>query len=163
MSDSLLALPRTDSLGEPKNVPLLLRWRPRPWLTPFAFLALVPAAALWVAALADSLGLTRTLALLPVPATATSRPDRLVLLATFLSVMLVLPIVAVLASALATISLELRIINWEITANLRLPTPPWTLTQVAAGLLLLVGAVLFAAMAGHLAADCMFGTDCFPT
>ena len=144
-------------------MPLLLRWRPRPWLTPFAFLALVPAAALWVAALADSLGLTRTLAMLPVPATATSRPERLVLLATFLSVMLVLPTVAVLAGALATISFELRIINWEVTANLRLPTPPWTLTQVAAGLLLLVGAVLFAAMAGHLAADCMFGMDCFPT
>lgn len=77
--------------------------------------------------------------------------------------MLVLPIVAVLAGALATISFELRIINWEITASLRLPTPPWTLTQVAAGLVLVVGAILFAAMAGHLAADCLFGTDCFPT
>jgi hypothetical protein len=123
----------------------------------------VPAAALWVAALADSLGLSRTLAMLPVPGMATSRPERLLLQATFLSVMLVLPIVAVLAGALATISFQFRIINREITASLRLPIPPWTLTQVAAGLVLLVGAILFAAMAGHLAADCLFGTDCFPT
>jgi hypothetical protein len=138
----------------------------------------VPAAALWFAALADSLGLTRILAMLPVPATATSRPERLLLLSmaiekltwplpallgTALSIMLVLPIVAVLAGALATISFELRIINWEITATLRLPTPPWTLAQLAAGVLLLVSAVLFAAMAGHLTADCLFGTDCFPT
>ena len=162
-SDSLPALRRAHGPGEPENVLFRLRWQPRPWLTPFAFLALVPAAALWVAALADSLGLTRTLAMLPVPATATSRPERLLLQATFLSVMLVLPFLAVLAGAMATISVELRIINWEITASLRLPTPPWTLTQVAAGLLLLVGAVLFGAMAGHLAADCLFGTDCFPS
>ena len=161
-SDSLLALPRAHPPGEPKNMLLRLRWQPRPWLTPLAFIALVPAALLWVAALADSLGLTRTLAILPTPATATSRPERLLLLATFLSVMLVMPIVAVLAGALATMSFELRIINWEITASFRLPSPPWALRQVAAGLLLLAGAVLFAAMAGHLAADCLFGTDCFP-
>ena len=97
-----------------------------------------------------------------LPATATSRLEHLLLLATFLSVMLVFPIVAALAGALATISFELRIVNWEITARLRLPTPPWTLAQVTAGLLLVVGAVLFAAMVGHLAADCLFGTDCFP-
>ena len=60
-SDSLLASPRAHRLGDLKNVPLLVRWQPRPRLTLMAFLALVPAAALWVAALADSLRLTRTL------------------------------------------------------------------------------------------------------
>jgi len=144
-------------------VPLQLRWQPRPWLTPVAFLALVPAATLWLAALADSLGFTRILATLPVPATAPSRPERLLLLAVFMSVTLMLPGMAVLAGAMATISFELRVVNWEITASLRFPTPPWTLTQWATGLLLVAAALLFAAMAGHLAADCLFGTDCFPS
>jgi hypothetical protein len=123
----------------------------------------VPTVALWLAGLAESLGLTRILATLPVPATAPSRPERLLLVALFMSLMLVLPVLAVLAGALATISFEVRIVNWEITASLRFPTPPWTLTQWAAGLLLVAAALLFAAMAGHLAADCLFGTDCFPT
>ena len=162
-ADSSLALPRMHHLSHAKHVALLLRWQPRPWLMPLAFLALVPAAALWLAALADSVGLTRTLAMLPVPSAATGRPERILLQATFLGVMLVLPVATVLACALATITFELRIINWEITASVRLPIPPWTLTQVAAALLLVVAAVLFAAMAGHLAADCLFGTDCFPT
>jgi hypothetical protein len=161
-ADSRRELPRAHPFGDSKTMPLRLHWQPRPWLTALAFLALVPAATLWVAALADSLGITRTLAMLPVPAAAATRPERVLLLAIFLGVMLVLPIVAMLAGALATISFELRIINWEITATLRLPAPPWSVTQVAAVVLLLLAAVLFTAMAGHLAADCLVGTDCVP-
>jgi hypothetical protein len=117
-------------------------------------------AALWAAALANSLGIAHMLAVLPAPVAATSRLERLLVMDAFLTVTLVLPILAVLSGALATISFDLRITNWEITANLRLPAPPWTLAQFAAVVFLLVGATLFVAMAGHLVADCVFGTDC---
>ena len=143
-------------------MPLHLRWQPRPWLVWAALVALVPATALWATAIADSLGITRLLTLLPVPATATNRPERLLLLGTFLTVTLVFPLLAVLSGVLATISFDLRISEWEITASLRLPRPPWTPRQLVATAILLVAAILFAAMAGHLAANCVFGTDCMP-
>jgi len=141
-------------------VPLHLRWQPRPRFAFLALAALAPVAALWAAALANSLGIAHMLAVLPAPVAATSRPERLLVMDAFLTVTLVLPILAVLSGALATIPFDLRITNWEITANLRLPAPPWTLAQFAAVVFLLVGATLFVAMAGHLVADCVFGTDC---
>jgi hypothetical protein len=141
---------------------LHLRWQSRPWLASLAFAAVAPAVAIWAVALANSLGIAHILALLPAPSAATSRPERLLLMDAFLTMTLVLPLVAVLAGVLATISFDLRITNWEITASVRLPVPPWTLAQLAAIVLLLVGATLFVAMAGHLAADCVFGTDCVP-
>jgi len=143
-----------------REVRFHLRWQPRPWLLSLALVALAPAAVLWAAALADTLGITHMLSGLPIPAAATSRPERLLLLGTFLSAMLVLPLVAVLSGVLATIAFELQVADWEITARLRLPVPPWTLPQLVAGTLLVLGALLFLAMAGHLAADCLFGTDC---
>ncbi|HLZ25553.1 MAG TPA: hypothetical protein VKQ30_25800 [Ktedonobacterales bacterium] len=97
---------------------------------------------------------------LPVPAAATNRPERLLLLLAFLAVTLVLPLLAVLSGVLATTSFELRISGWEITARVRLPAPPWTPRQLVIAVLLLVGAALFLAMAGHLAADCLLGADC---
>jgi hypothetical protein len=143
-------------------VQLHLRWLPRPWLLCVTLVALLPATFLWAAALADSLEITHVLAEVPVSATATSHAERLLLVDTFLTVMLAFPLLAVLASVLATISFDLRIANWEVTARLRLPAPPWTLPQLAAAAFLLVAAILFVAMAGHLAADCLFGTDCVP-
>jgi hypothetical protein len=125
-----------------------------------ALATLVPAGVLWAAALADSLGVTHVLTYVPVPATATSRLERLLLVDTFLTATLVLPLLAVLSGVLATVSFELRIASWEITARLRLPTPPWTLVQLAAIVLIVFGAALFLAMAGHLGADCVLGTDC---
>jgi hypothetical protein len=122
--------------------------------------ALTPAMAVWVAALADSLGITHLLNQLPAPTTAASRPERLLLLDTFLTVMLVFPLLAALSSVLAVVSFDLRIASWEITASLRLPVPPWTVPQLVAAALLVVAAILFVAMAGHLAADCVLGTDC---
>jgi len=127
-----------------------------------ALIALVPVATLWMAALADSLGITHVLTALPGPATATSRPERVLLLCIFLTVVLVLPLLAALSGVLATISFDLRVANWVVTASLRLPAPPWNMAQLTAAALLVVGAALFLAMAGHLAADCVFGTDCVP-
>jgi hypothetical protein len=142
------------------HVLLHFRWHPRPWLLFLSLVALVPAAALWAAALADSLGITHVLTCLPVPSTATSRPERLLLLDSFLTVTLVLPLLAVLSGLLATVSFDLQIASWEISARVRLSAPPWRMPQVVGAALLLLGAVLFLAMAGHLAADCVFGTDC---
>jgi hypothetical protein len=142
------------------NMPLHLRWQSRAWLMSLSLVALGPAVALWAAAFADSIGITHLLTYLPMPAAATSRPERLLLLDTFRAVTLVLPLVAVLSGVLATVSFDLRIGNWEITARVRLPAPPWTLRQVIAAVLRLVGASLFVAMAGHLAADCVLGADC---
>lgn len=139
---------------------LHLRWLPRPWLVCVTLIALLPAMLLWAGALADSLGITHLLAGVPVRATATTHAERLLLVDTFLTVTLALPLLAVLASVLAIISFDLRIANWEVTARLRLPAPPWTLAQLASVALVLLGAILFVAMAGHLVADCVFGTDC---
>ena len=145
---------------DPKDVPLHLHWQSRPSLVFLALAALLPATVLWAAALANSLGITHLVAYLPAPATATSRPERLLLIDAFLTLTLALPLLAVLSGLLATVSFDLRITSWEITAKLRLPSPPWTLVQLAAAALLLLGSLLFLAMAGHLAADCVFGTDC---
>jgi hypothetical protein len=127
-----------------------------------ALVALLPATALWAAATADSLGITHMLNTLPVPTTAISRPERLLLLHAFLTVTLALPLVAVLSGVLATVSFDLRITNWEITARVRLPAPPWTPAQLIVAVLLLIAVLFFTAMAGHIAADCLFGTDCVP-
>jgi hypothetical protein len=142
------------------HVLLHFRWHARPWLLFLSLVALVPAAALWAAVLADSFGITHLLTFLPVPSTATSRPERLLLLDSFLTVTLVLPVLAVLSGLLATVSFDLQIASWEISARVRLPSPPWRMPQLVGAALLLLGAVLFLAMAGHLAADCVFGTDC---
>jgi hypothetical protein len=158
--DAAVVLRALTVSGNALPVPLHLRWQPRPWLVSVALVALLPAMALWAAALADSFGIAHVLAAFPAPATATSRPERLLLVDTFLTVTLVLPLLAGLSAVLAMISFELRIAGWEMTVSLRLPSPPWDLQQVVAALLLLIGAALFIAMAGHLAADCLIGSDC---
>jgi hypothetical protein len=155
-------LPPVAALMDAMQVSLQLHWQPRRWLLILTLVALVPAIVVWAAALASSLGIAPLLTALPTPATVPSRIERLVVLDTSLTVMLVLPLLAVLASVLATIAVDLEITRWEVTARLRLPAPPWTLAQVAATLFLIVGVGLFAAMAGHLVTDCIFGTDCIP-
>jgi hypothetical protein len=94
--NSALVLHSAAAAVEAADVPLHLRWQPRPWLLSVALLVLVPAIALWVSAISDSLGITHVLASLPLAVTATSRPERLLLLGTFLTVMLVFPLLAVL-------------------------------------------------------------------
>jgi hypothetical protein len=141
-------------------MPLQFQWQPRPWLMFVALGALLPAMALWAAAMGDSLGITHVLPYLPVPASAISRPEHLLLLDLFLTVTVAFPLFAVLSGVLATVSFDLRITSWEITAHVRLPAPPWSLRQLLVAVLLLIAVMLFLAMAGHLAADCVFGTDC---
>jgi hypothetical protein len=137
----------------------VIGWRAVPLLIPLGMVALLPALMIWVAALIGSVGLASPLNALPKPAAATLF-GRLVLLAIFWAVTLVGPLVAAVLGTFAAVDAELRIEHWEISARVRLPAPPWTGYQLVAVVLLVVGALLFVAMAGHLAADCMLGGDC---
>ena len=114
-------------------MPLHIQWQPRPWLVFVALAALIPAAALWGAALADSLGITHLLIYLPIPSTAPSRPERLLLLDAFFTVTLALPFFAAVSSVLATVAFDLRITSWEIAARVRLPAPRPVISSSGAG------------------------------
>ena len=132
---------------------LAVRWRPVPQLALVAVVLVLPAVAVWVAAIAAALGLGVPLdevAALPLPA------RRLV----FLTLTLAAPAAAGLCGALAVLGGELRAERYELTARLTLPRPPLHRTQVCALLVLVGGIGLAAAMAGHLAADCLLGGDC---
>ena len=142
------------------DVVLHFRWRATPSLALVAVLATTPAILLWAAALAGSLGFGHPLEALPAPAAAPTRLDRLLTLGIFLAVTVGGPLLAFVLSALAIADAEVRVEHWEISARLRVPAPPWHLAQLLALLLLVAGALLFAAMVGHLAADCLLAGDC---
>lgn len=137
-----------------------LRWRAVPLLVPLGILALLPALAIWVAALVASVGLASRFDELPKPASAATPLERLTLVAIFSIVTLGGPLVAAVLGAFAAVDAELRIEHWEVTARVRVPAPPWTGSRLLALVLVAVGAVLFMAMAGHLTADCVLGGDC---
>jgi hypothetical protein len=139
---------------------LHLRWRAAPVLVPLALLAALPALLVWAAALAQVFGAGHPLAGLPTPSSATTRLERLVLLGTYWCVTLGGPAIAFTLGLLALIDAELHVEGWEITGRVRLPPPPWCWPQALGMLVLLIGGVLFLAMAGHLAADCVLGSDC---
>jgi hypothetical protein len=153
-------LPDCASVAHDRRMPLHLRWHPTPILAPLAVLATLPALLIWAAAVVQSVGVGHPLDALPVPAAAATRPDRLLLLGTFLAVTLGDPLAAFLLGVLAVVDAEIHVEHWEITARLRPPAPPWRWLQLLTLLLLALGAVLFLAMAGHLAADCLLGGDC---
>ena len=132
-----------------------LRWHAAPrllWLVP---LTLIPALAIWAAAIVESLGLGRPLSSFAslIPATHLGH-------ALELGVTVGGPLLAAALCLLALAEAEVRLGEWEIAARLRLPAPPWSRAQVVAGLLFAIGALLFLAMTGHLAADCVLGGDC---
>ena len=137
-----------------------LRWRAVPFLIPLGVVALLPALVMWMAGFVASLGIGYPLDALPKPAASPTLLARLTWLAIFWAATLGGPLAAVVLSAFGAIDAELRIEHWEISARVRLPAPPWRLHQLLVVLLLAFGAVLFVAMAGHLAADCVLGGDC---
>ena len=142
------------------RVLLDLRWRAVPFLVPLGILALLPALAIWAAAILGSLAGMHLLDALPTPAAAFSPFERLMRLSAFWSITLGGPMLALVAGAAAALDAELRIEHWEISARLRLAPPPWTHNQLIALAVIAIGALLFMAMAGHLAADCLIGGDC---
>jgi hypothetical protein len=137
-----------------------LRWRAVPFLIPLGVVALLPALVIWMAAFIGSLGIGFSLDALPKPVASPTLLIRLMWLGIFWAATLGGPLAAVVLGAFGAIDAELRIEHWEISARVRLPAPRWRLHQLLAVVLLAFGALLFVAMAGHLAADCVFGGDC---
>jgi hypothetical protein len=137
-----------------------LRWRAVPLLIPLGVVALLPALVIWSAAIVASLGIGFSLDALPKHVASPTLVARLTWLAVFWAATLGGPLAAVVLGAFGTLDAELRIEHWEISARVRLPAPPWRLHQLLAAILLAFGTVLFVAMAGHLAADCVLGGDC---
>lgn len=136
-----------------------LRWQPAPKLLAFAALAVAPALILWSAALGEAIGVGRPLSelssVLPV-----ARGPYIVRFAILHTITLLGPLMAGALGALALVEAELRVEDWEVSGRVRLPRMPWSGVQVLALLLLALGGLLFLMMAGHLAADCLFGGDC---
>ena len=136
-------------------MPIELRWRPIPPLVLAAIVLLLPAAAVWVAALASALGLVSgapDFGLVALPLAQ----RRLI----FWALTLLLPAGAGVAAALGVLGGVVRAEGYELSARLALPRPPLGLGQVLGLLILVAAAGLFVAMAGHLAADCILGGDC---
>jgi len=133
---------------------IAIRWRSYPPLFAVSALTLLPAATVWAAALLQAARLGHPLdQLVAPPATAVAR-------LAFVGLLTLGPALAALAGFLAIVDLETTIGHWELGLRLRLPSPPWSGVQVAALLSCALAALLFAAMTGHLAADCFFGGDC---
>jgi hypothetical protein len=139
---------------------LRVHWRAVPLLVPLAVVAMLPAMLVWAAALATALGLGQPLASLPTPGQAATRLERLLLLGTFWAITLAGPLAAAVLGVLAVVEVELVVDGWDVRLRLRLPAPPWRGRQLIALLLVGLASVLFVAMAGHLAADCLLGADC---
>jgi hypothetical protein len=84
-------------------------------------------------------------------------------LAVFWAITLGGPMLALLAGGAATLDAELRIEHWEVSGRVRIAAPRWTGYRLLALGVVAVAALLFIAMAGHLAADCLIGGDCRPS
>ena len=137
-----------------------LRWRAVPFLVPLGVVALLPALVIWAAAIVGSLGFAYPLTLLPAPAAASSGVERLTRLVIFWAITLGGPLVAFVAGAAAAVDAELRVEPWEVSVRIRVPAPLWTGYRLLALALVAVAGILFIAMAGHMAADCILGGDC---
>jgi hypothetical protein len=127
-----------------------LRWDASPWLlVPVPVLA-APAAALWVGAALQAIGLGRPLDALvaAVGPTGGAEPPfaaRVVFLVVFFG----LPAVAFALAFFAFCGGELAIEDWTVAARLRLPRPPWRIVHVIAAALLIFTGLLTLAVAAH--------------
>ena len=122
-----------------------LRWDASPWLlVPVPFLA-APAAALWIGAALQAVGLGRPLDAMAAALGPIDRAERAIVLVIFFG----LPAVAFVLAFFAFFSGELTVDDWTVNARLRLPRPPWGATDVLGALLLAFTAVLTLAIAAH--------------
>ena len=127
-----------------------LRWDASPWLlVPVPVLA-APAAALWIGAALQAVGLGRPLDTLVAGLTAIAGAGptsgiRIAALVLFFG----LPAVAFALAFFAFFGGELTIEDWTIDARLRLPRPPWRVVHVVAAALLIFTALLALAVAAH--------------
>lgn len=134
----------------PHHQEMRLRWDASPWLIVPVPVLVAPAAALWIAAAAQALGLGRPLDAFVATLAALAGPGsrQLGLL------LLVAP--PALAFGLAFFGFaggDVAIADWNVEVHLRLPRPPWRLVDLLAAALLVLTTLLVLATVGHLIAD----------
>ena len=131
----------------PHHRPMRLRWDASPWLVVPVPVLVAPAAALWIAAAAQALGLGRPLDALvtALDALAGSGPRPLGLL-----VLVGPPALAFVLAFFGTVSGDVAVADWNIDVRLRLPRPPWRPVDVVAAALLVLTTLLVLATLGHL-------------
>jgi hypothetical protein len=123
-----------------------LKWDASPWLlVPVPFLA-APAASLWIAAAVQAVGAGAPLDSLIASVGALGPGVRPVgLLLVFFAV----PAVAFALAFFGFLDGDLAVADWTIDARLRLPRPPWRVTDVVAATLFFLTTLLVLAMAAH--------------
>lgn len=109
-----------------------------------------PAAALWIGAALQAVGLGRPLDAFVTTLTAVVGAEptfgpRIAALVLFFG----LPVVAFALAFFAFFGGELAIEDWTIDGRLRLPRPPWRVAHVIAAALLIFTALLALAAAAH--------------
>jgi hypothetical protein len=127
-----------------------LRWDASPWLLVLVPFLAAPAAALWIGAALQAVGIGRPLdaIITTLGATDGSEPTfalRLVFLVVFFG----LPAVAFALAFFAFFGGELAVNDWTVDARLRLPRPPWGVGQVIGAALLVFTALLTLAVVAH--------------
>lgn len=126
-----------------------LRWDASPWLlVPVPFLA-APAAALWIGAALQTVGVGRPLDAIVAALGPAGRPGP----AVGLVVLFGLPLVAFALAFFGFFGGAVAIDDWTVDARLRLPRPPWSAIDVIGALLLIVTALLTLAAAAHGVSD----------
>ena len=127
-----------------------LRWDASPWLLVPGPVLAAPAAAVWIGAALQAVGLGRPLDAFVVALGASGGAEptfgtRVLVLVLFFG----LPAVAFALAFFAFFGGELAIEDWTIDARLRLPRPPWRVVHVIAAALLIFTALLVLAVAAH--------------
>jgi hypothetical protein len=138
-------MPPLEARTVPHHRYVHVRWDASRWLlVPVPVLA-APAAALWIGAALQAVGLGRPLDATIAALGPLGRPEP----AFGLVVLFGLPTIAFALAFFALFGGELGIADWTIDARLRLPRPPWSGTDVIAALLLIFTALLALTGAAH--------------
>jgi hypothetical protein len=127
-----------------------LRWDASPWLLVVVPILAAPAAALWIGAALQAVGVGRPLdlfvaALGPTGGAEPTVGTRVIVLVVFFG----LPAVAFALAFFGFFGGELAIEDWTIAARLSLPRPPWGIVHLIAAALLVFTALLALAAAAH--------------
>jgi hypothetical protein len=136
---------RVEARTVPHHRYVRLRWDASPWLlVPVPFLA-APAAALWIGAALQAVGVGRPLDTLVAALGQAGRPEPAFGLVVFFG----LPAIASALAFFAFLGGEVVVDDWTLDVHLRLPRPPWSATDVIGAVLLIFTALLTLAIAAH--------------
>jgi hypothetical protein len=122
-----------------------LRWDASPWLLVAVPFLAAPAAALWIGAALQAVGVGRPLDTLVAALGQAGRPEPAFGLVVFFG----LPAIAFALAFFAFLGGEVVVDDWTLDVHLRLPRPPWSATDVIGAVLLIFTALLTLAIAAH--------------